>query len=98
MVPKFMDPGEMLSCPGLVPLPDSDMVRLPSEASDMNVSFPLALPAIVGAKTIVRVMLWPGARVSEALKPLRLNPAPVRVACETVTLEPPEFVRATYCV
>ena len=80
MVPKLIDPGEIASCPALVPAPDSDTVRLASEASDANVTVPLAVPTTVGAKTRVRVRLCPGARVSGEVKPLTPNPAPVTAA------------------
>jgi len=42
----------------------------------VNVSVPFLFPDAVGAKTMVRVRIYPWARVSEPLKPLRVKPAP----------------------
>lgn len=79
-MPKLIDPGEMVSCPGLVPVPDSDTLRVGSEAFDVKASDPLDVPPKVGAKATVSVMLCPAARVSGAAKPLKPNPVPVTVA------------------
>ena len=79
-MPKLIDPGAMVSCPGLVPVPDSNTLRVGSEAFDVRVSAPLDVPLKVGAKATVKVMLCPAARVSGAVRPLRPNPVPVTVA------------------
>ena len=88
----MIDPGETLSWPGLVAVADSDTLTLALEALDVSVSVPLAVPADFGAKETESGRLSPWARVCEAVKPLRLNPAPVTVAEEIVTLEPPVLV------
>jgi len=44
------------------------------------------------------VRLCPAARVCGAVKPLRLNPAPVTVTEEIVALEPPELVTVSYSI
>jgi hypothetical protein len=97
-VPKLIVPGETVSCPGLVPEPDSNTLRVESDAVDVNVSAPLDNPLAVGAKATVSVRLCPASSVSGAVKPPKLNPLPVAVAPEIVTLEPPELVTTTYCV
>ena len=79
IVPKLMLPGETISCPGLAPVPDSATLIVGSEAFDVNVRLPLDVPLEVGAKATLRVKLCPGVRLSGAVKPLRLNPAPVTV-------------------
>ena len=79
-MPKPIVPGVTVSCPGLVPVPDSSTLRVESEAFDVNVSVPLDVPLEVGTKATVSVRLCPAARVSEAAKPLRPNPLPVTVA------------------
>ena len=79
-MPKLIDPGEIVSCPGFVPVPDSDTLKVGSEAFDVKVSAPLDVPLKVGAKATVSVMLCPAARVSGAVKPLRPNAVPVTVA------------------
>ena len=48
--PKLIDPGETVSCPRLMPVPDSDTLTLVLEALDANVSAPVAVPVEVGAK------------------------------------------------
>ena len=97
-MPKLIDPGETLNCPALVPVPDSDTLRLGSEASDMTLSDPLAVPLSVGEKATENVTLCPGDSVSGATNPLKLNPVPLADICEIVTLEPPELVNDSYCV
>ncbi len=54
---------------------------------------PEALPATVGVKVALKLVLWPAVRVRGSESPLMLNPAPVPVACETVTLPVPVLVR-----
>ena len=97
-MPKLIDPGETLNCPALVPVPDSDTLRLGSEASDTTLSDPLAVPLSVGANATENVMLCPDDRVCGATNPLKVNPFPLAVTCEIVTLEPPELVKDSYCV
>jgi hypothetical protein len=38
------------------------------------------LPLDCGAKIVVKLTLWPGARVNGMLRPLMLNPLPTTVA------------------
>ena len=63
----------------------------------MTLSDPLAVPLSVGAKATENVMLCPVDSVSGETNPLKLNPAPLALTCEIVTLEPPEFVSDSYC-
>jgi hypothetical protein len=81
-----------------VAIADSDTLTFALEALDASVSAPLAVPADFGAKETESVRLSPAARVCEVVKPLRLNPAPVTVAEEIVTLEPPELVTVSYSI
>jgi hypothetical protein len=62
------------------------------EASEVSVTFPLAEPVDAGAKATVKVVLCPAANVFGVLNPLKLNPVPLTVAWEMVTLVPPVFV------
>ena len=41
----------------------------------------------------MKVKFCPAARVSGVLKPVMVNPVPVKVACEIVTLEPPGLAK-----
>lgn len=54
---------------------------------------PLAAPAAVGANCTVNDALCPAFKVTGTVRPLKLNPLPLAVAAEMVTLLPPEFVR-----
>lgn len=58
-----------------MPLPESDTLRLGSEALELTLRVPFAVPLAVGANTIESDVLWPAARVLGAV-PLRLNPGP----------------------
>jgi hypothetical protein len=58
---------------------------------------PVALPAEVGVKIALNVELLPAAIVSGTARPLVLNPAPVTVTAEIVTLAVPPFERLIVC-
>lgn len=46
----------------------------------------------------LKVKVCPAARVSGKLKPFKVNPVPLKFACDTVTLVPPVFVRVAVWV
>jgi len=73
-------------------VPESETFKVELEALDTTVMPPLALAADCGANTALKVTLAPGLSTNGTLNPLMLNPAPVAVACEMVTLVPPVFV------
>ena len=77
----------------VTPVPDSARVDGESVAVLTTEMLPDALPVTVGAKVTVKLVLWPGVIVTGSEGPLMLNPAPVPVACETVTLPVPVLVR-----
>jgi hypothetical protein len=58
---------------------------------------PVTLPTAAGANITLKVLLFPGAIVSGADKPLRLNPLPVALTCETVRLALPPFESVKVC-
>jgi hypothetical protein len=58
---------------------------------------PLALPALVGAKSTLRVALFPAAIVVGTVRPLMLKPVPDALACEIVVLALPLFDRVIVC-
>jgi hypothetical protein len=80
------------SAPAVLAVPDRGMERVEFEALLVRVTLPVGVPAVVGANTTLNDLLAPAARVNGTVMPLRLNPVPVAVACETVTLDPPVFV------
>jgi len=58
---------------------------------------PVTAPAVVGSKVTVRVAVCPGVRTVPFVTPLALNPAPVVVSPEIVTLEFPLLVSVEAC-
>ena len=85
--------GVTLNCPAAVaPVPDSGIVEVGFEASDVMVTSPLTAPADFGENDTVNVALWPALRVIGATIPLKLKPVPVIVTFETVMLALPAFV------
>ena len=79
---------------GCTPLPVTEIVVGELVALLTKLILPVALPAVAGAKPTVSEKLWPAARVTAPAKPLTLNPAPVMVTCERLTLAVPVFVSA----
>jgi hypothetical protein len=77
------------------PVPDSEMLIVGLLASLMIDMVPVTRPPTAGANSTLKVALWKGFRVRGNTSPLMLKPAPVTVACETVTLLVPIFVRVT---
>ena len=53
---------------------------------------PVELVAVAGVKTALKLARFPAAMVNGVVKPLRLKPVPVTLACEMVTLPLPPFV------
>ena len=59
---------------------------------------PDALPAAVGAKTALKLVPCPAARVTGKLSPLQLNTVPMALMEEMIRAAFPEFVTLTACV
>src|SRR5208283_1459856 len=66
---------------------------------------PVPLSAIVAGEFVALLVIvtlnvvgCPAVRVSGTVIPATLNPAPLSLICEIVTLELPEFVTVTFCV
>lgn len=95
-LPKLTLPGLAPSCP-CTPVPLSPIVIGELEALLVKLTFPLTLPAAVGAKTTVNDVFAPAFRDTGKLRPLRLNPAPEAVAWEIVRVAFPEFESVTVC-
>jgi len=77
------------------PVPDSAMLLVRLLASLTIDRVPVTLPPTGGANSTLKVALWWAFRVRGSTSPLMLRPAPVTVACETVMLQVPRFVRVT---
>ena len=76
-LPNASELGLDPNAPGAVPVPDSGMANVESDAFDAMLIFPLALPADVGVKVTLKFALCPDVSVSGAVIPLRLNPVPL---------------------
>ncbi len=76
-------------------MPDSGTLSVGFDALLVMARLPLILPLDAGANTTLKVAVCPAPSVSGKFSPLTLKPAPVGVACEMVTLDPPEFVNVS---
>ena len=88
-LPKFRLPVLIPSAPGKVPVPESPTAN---EAFEAIVTLPLTAPATVGLNDTLKLALWPALKVRGAVMPLTLNPVPLAVTAEIVTLLPPVLV------
>ena len=68
------------------------MPKLGFDAFDVTVTVPGNVPAEVGAKVTVNVVLCPGVNVTGGVIPETVNPAPDSPTAEIVALVPPVFV------
>ena len=78
--------------PGETPVPERGIVRDGLEAFEVIDTLPLAVPVDAGVNVTLKVAVWPVVRVTGVVSPLRVNPEPLIVAEEIVTLEPPVLV------
>src|SRR5215469_6071500 len=74
MLPKLRVVGFDPSAPAVTPVPVRGMVRV---ALEVTVTEPVALPAAVGVKVMLKVALWPEVSVRGAVMPLMVKPAPL---------------------
>jgi len=72
-----------------VPLRGID--KLGFEASEVTVTVPVNVPAVVGANFTENDVLCPGVNVTGGVMPEMLNPVPDAAAAEIVALVPPVF-------
>jgi hypothetical protein len=94
-LPKLMLVALGFKRPEEMPVPDRAIFRAGLTAFDTTAIPPLVLPPTFGVKRTVKVKLCPLFRLRGVLKPLKLNPAPVTVAFEIVTVELPELVNVS---
>src|SRR5580698_962588 len=88
--------GVAASC-GCVPVPLKLIVVGEFGALLTIEMLPLALPADVGAKLALNVVLNPAPNVSGAVIPVVLKPVPAAVTAEIVTVALPPFVSVMVC-
>lgn len=97
-LPKFKVVTLVIKWPAEMPVPDRAILRAGVEAFETTAIPALVLPPTFGVKRTLKVTLCPLFRLKGRLKPLKLNPAPVTVACEIVTVDLPELVNVSYRV
>jgi hypothetical protein len=68
------------------------MAKLGFDAFDVTVAVPGNVPAEVGAKVTVNVVLCPAVKVTGGVIPETVNPAPDSPTAEIVALVPPVFL------
>jgi hypothetical protein len=76
-------------------VPDSEILAGEFVALLLTVTLPVASPLAAGVKVVVKVVDWPGLKMSP-LAPLELNPAPAIKTCEMVTFAFPALVMANF--
>jgi len=98
-LPRANVAGFTLNCPtAVVPVPETGMVNVGFEASELRVTFPLVLPADCGANDTLKPTLWPAPNVTGVVMPPRLNPVPLIPTWEIVTLRLPVLVTVSAMV
>ena len=78
-----------------MPVPVSGTFSAEFAALDATARLPVTLPLALGENFMLKLALWPAVSVVGKVKPLRLNPEPVALAAEIVTLALPELVRVS---
>jgi hypothetical protein len=78
-------------------VPVSETLGAAPDAVEVNETIPEELPAAVGVKTTLKLLLAPAANEKGSVSPLRLKPVPLIVTCETLTELPPVLVTVTVC-
>jgi len=91
-LPKLRLPGDTANWPAAASAPESAITRGEFEAFDTNDRLPLAVPPPDGANVAVNVTLPLGLRARGRVNPVIEKAAPVKLACEMVTPDPPVLV------
>ena len=75
-VPNAMTLDPVVNEPGVTPVPDKPMFSEALLALLTMATFPVALPAVFGAKLTEKLALCPAAIVAGAAKPVMVKPVP----------------------
>lgn len=97
-VPKLTLEALTDNVPTEAPLPERGTLNVGFELFDERVTLPLTDPTAAGLKITLKLALWPAFRVNGAVIPLTLNPVPVALTPETVTLVALELLKVRVCV
>jgi hypothetical protein len=98
MLVKVKLAGVAVSAPNGTPVPLRGTDKLGFDAFEVMDTLPVTLPVDEGESVTLNDMLCPGAKVSGALIPDKLNPVPLTVAAEIVAFKPPVFFTVSVCV
>jgi len=98
LLPMGTFPNATLAGEAVIPIvtPEPVITRFIAASEALllvNAMFPVALPAAVGANWAVNVELWPAVNMIGVEMPVTVKPGPVVMACDTVIVAEPEFVR-----
>src|SRR5579859_247365 len=88
---------ETKSAVGAVAVPVAKMVQGEPGASLISETDPVALPAVLGEKTILKLVPCPAATFAGTVSPEMLKPAPVTVALEIVASAAPVLSTVIIC-
>lgn len=91
-LPKLKLGVPAVSAPPVTAVPDRETASDGLDASLVIANVPVGVPDVVGVNITLNDLLAPAAKVNGRVIPLKLKPAPVTFACETVTLDPPLLV------
>ncbi len=91
-MPKARLVGFTVSVAGVTPVPESGMVKLGFDPFEVMLTLPLAAPLAVGEKSTDNDALWPAAKATGKVSPLKLKPVPLALAAEMVRVDPPVLV------
>jgi hypothetical protein len=81
----------------VTPVPLSETARGEFTALLIRETLPDVFPAVCGANWSGTGIFWPAASETEDMPPTTLNPAPVMVAWEMITVDVPVLVRVSIC-
>ena len=95
-LPKFKAVTLEVIRPAGIPFPDRAIDKSGVEAFETIAIRPLVFPPTLGVKRMLKVTLCLLFRLRGNLRLLKLNPAPVTLAWEIVTVELPELVNVSY--
>ncbi len=87
--------GDAVKVAAATEVPLRGIDKLGFDAFDATVAVPGNVPADVGAKVTVKVVLCPAVNVTGVVIPETVNPVPDAATAEIVALVPPVLVRVS---
>lgn len=95
-LPKLRLVGFATKSPAVVPVPESGRLTLPCAPVVVNVTLPLKVPLLVGAKIMEAEVLFPARSVIGNVMLPMVNPAPLRAAWSMMRSAVPLFEIVTF--